>query len=151
MAITIDLLRHGAAEASHLGGDAERALTPAGREAIRTLGAVLGRSGWRPDRVLASPYRRAQETAALILEAAGHTVAIETLAELLPESEPDLVLEAFDDRGLSAGHVLLVTHQPLVSRLAQALTGKVIAFGPGDLSRVAMPDGLRGDGTIEDV
>ena len=47
----------------------------------------------------------------------------ETLAELVPDHEPADVLEALSARGIHAGHVLLVGHQPLLGRLVTYLGG----------------------------
>jgi len=131
MLVRVDLLRHGRAEPAGAGGDAARTLTVAGAEAVRRLGERLGAEGWWPDRVLASPYRRAIETAECVLAAAGVTRAIERTVELEPERDPaDLELLLAAD---PAAHMLLVSHQPLAGRAVDRWCGAEHEPRPGEL------------------
>ena len=135
VSLVLDLLRHGeAAPDPH--DDALRRLTARGEHALRELGERLARDGWRPDRVFASPYARAQDSAGLVVHAAGLTIEIETLKELEPEVRASRLLETLDELGVT-GEVMLVGHQPQMSRLAHRLAGVEIEFRPGDLVRIA--------------
>ena len=131
MLVRVDFLRHGVAAPAGAGGDAARTLTAGGAEAVRRLGERLAGEGWWPDRVLASPYRRAIETAECVLQAAGVARAIERTPELEPERDPgDLELLLAADR---AAHVLLVSHQPLAGRTVERWCGTEHEPRPGEL------------------
>ena len=147
MPLVLEILRHGEAEPAGAKGDSARRLSLAGRGTVGALAASLAQEGWRPDRIYSSPMLRALETAEIVRGAMPQAPAIEHLDELLPESEPGAVLEALDARGAAAGHVLLVTHQPLAGRLAGHLAGAMPSFRPGTLVRIdieARPGAGRG-------
>ncbi|MDO9624528.1 MAG: phosphohistidine phosphatase SixA [Pseudomonas sp.] len=110
------LLRHGEAEAQAR-SDAARALTTRGRQEVRQAAVQL--EGRKLGAILASPYVRAQQTAALVCEALGFTGGVETVPWLTPDSDPREVLRQLDH--YPQGELLLVTHQPLVGALAGLL------------------------------
>jgi phosphohistidine phosphatase len=110
------LWRHAEAEAG--GADLERALTGKGLKQAKRVGAWL-RSRLPGDaRVLVSPARRAQQTAAALTE------RFETAAAVGPGASPEEVLAAAGwprDEGL----VVVVGHQPMLGRvLARLLAGQ---------------------------
>ena len=124
---TLLLIRHGIAEDPRPGQkDSERALTEEGWRKTRAAMNGLVALGFKPTRGYGSPYRRATETMACLLEAAG-PFPMETSLGLVPEARPaqaDLWL-----RGLMAeagpGDVLaLVSHQPFLGELVFHLTGR---------------------------
>ena len=137
MPLIIDLVRHGEALPAAAGGDAARPLSNAGRAAVERLRDHLAADGWSPDRVLASPLLRARQTAEVLVAAARHAPAIEISAALEPDQDPSAVLDAIALLGAGDGHIVLVTHQPLVGRLAIELTGREAGFSPGTFARVA--------------
>ena len=104
-------LRHGQAEA-RAPSDSERALTPHGREEVARVARWLARQP-APVVVLVSPYRRAQETAAIVLGALPWATQPRTEPRLTPDEFPAGVLALLDT--LAAPVVLLVGHQPLAS------------------------------------
>jgi phosphohistidine phosphatase len=110
------LLRHGEAE-PQARSDAERALTAHGCEEVRQAAVQL--EGRRLAAILASPYVRAQQTAALVREVLGYTEGIHTVPWLTPDSAPRDVLTQLDR--YPEGELLLVSHQPLVGALAGLL------------------------------
>ena len=142
MPLFLDVLRHGEAEPAGLGGDAARPLSPAGRRVVAALATSLGREGGRPDRIFSSPMLRARQTAEIVRDAMPDAAAIERMEELLPERDPSDVLGALVAQGATAGHVLLVTHQPLAGRLTALLTGEAPAFRPGTLVRLECAAGF---------
>ena len=76
-------------------------------------------------------------------------VAVETLRALEPEREASGVLDALVRHGATAGHVVLVGHQPLLGLLARRLTGSEQGFSPGTLVRVHCPLGPdQGNGRV---
>ena len=133
MPIRVDLLRHGVSDPSHDGGDAARELVPQGKAAIRTLGEALKRSDWRPELALSSPYRRACDTLAVLLKAAGLSLEPGIEGALEPESTPDELERALIAQLGRCRHVVLVSHMPLVAQLARYWTGTPVAFRPGEL------------------
>lgn len=110
------ILRHGEAE-PNAATDAERALTDAGRaEAIHMAEQLAGHS---LDVILASPYRRAQQTAELVRQQLSFRRGITTADWLTPEDDPMAALDHLADRRES--DLLLVSHQPLVGQLISLL------------------------------
>lgn len=110
------LLRHGEAE-PHAASDALRRLTERGIREVRQSAEALRAAGIQ--RVLASPYRRAQETAALVMQVLGLEGPLVTVDWLTPDTDPQWALNQFDDG--AAGVQLLVAHQPLLGELAGLL------------------------------
>ena len=142
MPLVLDVLRHGEAGPAGSGGDAERALSPGGIRAIAELAERLAAEGWRPDRIFSSPLKRARQTAEIVRGAAPRAPAIELLDELLAERDPEDVRAALEAHA-DAGHLLLVTHQPLAGRLAALLTGDEPPFKAGTLVRIECAAGSR--------
>ena len=63
------VMRHGpAADDSPSGRDADRALTPAGRERVTLVAKALTEGGEEPFAILSSPLVRAVETAEIVAE-----------------------------------------------------------------------------------
>ena len=78
------LVRHGQSEGNRLrqfSRDNHIDLTEQGVEQAREAGVTIG-ARFAPTRMVASPYRRTQRTAALIAEAMGHAGEIETVPEI---------------------------------------------------------------------
>ena len=115
------LLRHGTAQKHSAGTpDRERALTEAGRAQVRQLAEGIKRLRWPLERIYASPYRRAKETAELVASTLGMRASFEKLLRLgsSPEDVEELLSRADHQ------HVMLVGHQPDLSRLSKHLTGR---------------------------
>lgn len=124
------IIRHAQAEPPTGGSDAERPLSPVGRDAFRRLLKHLDALPPRIGRLAASPYVRAQETAKLLCEVKGWAPA-ESWPELLPDSEPRLALRRIAaERSAS---VAVVGHQPLVGQLVADLTTDEPVFHPGTI------------------
>ena len=140
MPFRLDLLRHGDALPAGSEGDAARILSPIGRRDVARVAEEYVRRGWRPDRVLASPLHRAQETARILLLRLGEGPAFGTLAELDPAYGDTQVIQAL--RG-SEGvpYLLAIGHQPLLGQLARVLTGeRGIPFPPAGMTRIDFDD-----------
>ncbi|MCF5708109.1 phosphohistidine phosphatase SixA [Pseudomonas syringae] len=106
------ILRHGEAQ-SRARSDAERELTAHGREEV--LKSAVHLIGKPLQKILASPYVRAQQTAGLVHRSLGFSEEIITVSWLTPDSDPRQVLDHLE--ALGANEVLLVSHQPLVGAL----------------------------------
>jgi phosphohistidine phosphatase len=150
MARQLWVLRH--AEADRLGigqhgtrSDAERRLTPRGEEQARAAGAALLRLEVAFDAVLFSPKARARQTAELAAEAWEPSQR-----ELLRSHEP--LASGFDGRqalqALSAigadGRLLIVGHEPDLSRTVADLTGGRLDLKKGGLAVVRL-EGVGGE------
>lgn len=125
------IVRHGEAEPNH-GDDAGRVLTARGKSQVETLWQALYEKGVCIKRLVASPYVRTQQTAAII---AGFysDVVCETEPLLACESSPDAVLDWLLQQPQEKG-LVLVSHMPLVAIVAGMLTDSAkarIPFAPG--------------------
>lgn len=117
---TLFIMRHGQAEA-HAASDPERALTDRGEADVRQMVASLTDDLIALEHVWTSPYRRAQQTAAIANEVLGRG-AEPVLTELLvPEAKVEPLCEQI--QACQESSLLLVSHMPLVGELLHYLTG----------------------------
>lgn len=115
------IMRHGEA-ALDAANDAVRPLTLCGRDESRQMAAWLNTKSVEIERVLVSPYLRAEQTLVTVREALTLPVGEEVLAELTPGGDAGLVasyLQALALQGVKA--VLIVSHLPLVGYLVTEL------------------------------
>ncbi|MEH6471844.1 MAG: phosphohistidine phosphatase SixA [Halopseudomonas sp.] len=118
MALELLLLRHGEAEFSL--PDCDRNLTGCGveqtqRVLARRIEALDGLSA-----VYVSPYLRAQQTAALLPDTLS-LPALQSIDGLQPDCSVTQLIEWLQSQ---QGKILLVAHNPLLSRLANRLLGE---------------------------
>jgi len=133
------VMRHGPAEDnSPSGRDADRALTPAGRERVRSVARALVEAGEAPFSIVSSPLVRALQTAEIVaavtdLEArvrgdksardAGATGAVEVRREMAPGGDKlALAAELVRQR---RKRVMIVGHEPELSMLVVRLVGRM--------------------------
>lgn len=138
------LLRHGdAVEVDPARGITEenRPLSASGEEQMRRMAEGLRRIGFRPRVVLTSPLRRAAQTAA-ILTAGLEIPPAQERRELRPGCDLALVAELLVEVD-EEPRVLLVGHNPDLSRLVCDLTGAEVELHKGGLARVDLPGSLR--------
>ena len=140
MSRTLVLMRHGLAS----GQAPDAHLLPEGWQDIVRLGRVLAREGWSPSLVIASPYRRAQETTNVLLGTLGVSTPIETSASLTPECEPSEALEAIRPSAADLPCVLVVSHLPLLDSLLYAITDTMPGFSPGTFVEIALTSDAKG-------
>ena len=121
------LLRHGEAEDS-ADDDAARRLTAKGEHQARVAGESLAALGVRVDACLASPKVRALDTARIVCRELGGEV----------ETEEALRGGEFDPQKLASGRgdVLMVGHEPDLSRATHALTGARVDLKKGGLAAI---------------
>ncbi len=127
----IVLVRHGEAEAAR-GNDAERALTANGVAQARCTAAwLLRQTGDEGGSLvlLSSPYRRAQQTAAVLGEYLRKPVL--TLAEITPDVDPRRALQALEQHMPGNDWLIVVSHMPLLAALARWLEEGVTGSGRG--------------------
>lgn len=121
------LVRHGEAEPLRT-TDAGRALTAHGRRQAEHTGKWLAQrlEGEGGLCLLASPYRRAQETAAILGNILG--VPCRTVAAITPDEDVQRALAAIE-ADASGAVVVVVTHMPLVADIAGWIEHGVYAEG----------------------
>jgi phosphohistidine phosphatase len=119
------LLRHAEAEPAALdGGDFERPLTAAGRDAALAAAARLAALPWQPQRLLYSPAARAAATAMLIAKALGLDAhALHEVPELYLATPPVLRGVAQARRG-TADRLMIVGHNPGLSEWGAQLDAR---------------------------
>lgn len=125
------LVRHGEAERFQA-RDADRALTPTGLQQARLTGEWLQKElagSATPLHLLASPYRRAQETAAVLKDCL--RLPVITVDAITPDADPRQALAAIEDAAPDAGTVVVVSHMPLVAALQSWLQDAVLSAGQG--------------------
>jgi phosphohistidine phosphatase len=139
MARQLWLLRHAEAEPHGTRVDAERRLTPRGERQARAAGHALARLGASFDAVLFSPKVRAQKTAELAAgtwtkQQRGLFRAHESLAGGFDARQ---ALDALS--GIPPdGRLLLVGHEPDLSRVVGELTGGLVDLKKGGLAVVRL-------------
>ena len=125
------LVRHAEAEKGGGGPDAERRLTPAGRAAFEALARALAPSV-RLARIVASPYRRARETAEILAAATGAPVEIEAALGAGCCTGPEVLALA----RAGGGGVALVGHNPEMAEAVVLAAGGDRAVPPGAVAAV---------------
>jgi phosphohistidine phosphatase len=139
------VMRHGPAQDdSPSGRDADRALTPSGRERVAAVAKALDAEGAAPFAILSSPLVRAVETAEIVAEVthlsrraredkkaqrAGATGEIEIRRELGMGTEKLALLAELVRAGRK--RVMIVGHEPDLSMLVMSLVGKELEGGMG--------------------
>lgn len=131
----ITLLRHGHADEHP--DDFTRTLSDAGRAAARAAGEALANAGWVPAHVLTSSAPRALATAELAMQACGYTGRIQSERGLYLASEARC-LGALRRTPAQATSVLLVGHNPGLSRLARELCGYAGDLGTAEYSSIEL-------------
>jgi phosphohistidine phosphatase len=104
------------------GRDSDRALTAEGREKLRRVLKRAHEAGVRPGVILASPYRRATETAQIAAEALDYRGEIVKTQALVPDASPQTAWDEMCSRR-TKGAILLASHEPLMSSMAAFLLG----------------------------
>lgn len=115
------IVRHGSAVVGSL-DDISRGLTEQGTNEAAAAGRWLAKQSWNDAEMWVSPYFRAQQTAANInagFEQHGSPLAQSDQNTLTPSSDVQSILELLVHQQRD---LILVSHLPLVGRLAAALT-----------------------------
>lgn len=121
MPIIIYLMRHGiAADATAGMSDADRALTAEGVRKTTRVAVGLQKLGAKPDLILSSPLRRAEETARLVADVLAPNSAVELYPPLAGGFAVDDIVKGLRPHR-RAGELLLVGHQPDLGDLASYL------------------------------
>jgi phosphohistidine phosphatase len=114
------LLRHGEAE-PNAASDAARKLTHKGHQEVLSVAHQFLVNKLPLDRCISSPYVRAHQTARDFLKQVKPGLALDESLLLTPEIRASEVMKLLDSLPATA-HVLLVSHNPLLSELNALLT-----------------------------
>ena len=139
------LMRHGEAE-STFDSDESRNLTHQGQNDVIEMTKLL-RKEMVPEAIVASPYIRAQQTAVLVGKGLGLQKANRCWDELTPSGRPSVVLDKVS--ALSISNLLVVTHQPFISRLIEYLTGVETGMGTASVVAIQLEHCVQGCGEIQ--
>jgi phosphohistidine phosphatase len=145
MARKLWLLRHAEAEPHGARPDSERRLTERGEQQARAAGIALARMEATFDAVLFSPKVRARQSAELAVEAWSEDgrAALRVHPPLAGGFDGRDALEALESVGGEV-RVLLVGHEPDLSRVLADLTGGRVDLKKGGLAAVRL-EGSRGE------
>jgi phosphohistidine phosphatase len=152
------IMRHGSAEDdSATGRDADRILTPKGRDRVRAVAEKLVADGEAPSLIVTSPLARAEETARIVREVTKSRAPLEVRDELAGHGvvkEMALVRELVERcsgvhgadgaqaaPGAHAASILLVGHQPGLSELVIELTQSSVAFDKAMVVAIEVANG----------
>lgn len=144
--MNIFIMRHGQAAPEAL-NDESRPLTTAGKAEVRLMAQWLASQAPQFERVLVSPYLRAQQTWHQLSEHLS-TQQVDTCAEFTPDADVALaasLLLAYKDVG-EGGNILLVSHMPMVGYLVESLCPGVAppSFPTAGLARLSFTDNQMG-------
>jgi phosphohistidine phosphatase len=131
----VTLLRHGHADDNP--DDFARPLNATGRAAAARAGEALARVGWAPAYVLASSAPRALATAELAMKACGYRGEIRAERALYLASDGQC-RAALRQAPPHAANVLLVGHNPGLTRLARDLCDYEGDLAPGQFASIEL-------------
>jgi phosphohistidine phosphatase len=114
--------------------DIERPLKKRGKRDAPNMAQRLQKMKAIPDRVISSPAIRAQMTAKAMLQEWGWSETDPEIAELLYPGDADEILLWVPTLPQEADRVMIVGHQPDLSRLVELLTGDM----PGEMPTCAV-------------
>jgi len=140
------LMRHAKSDRPAGVPDAARPLADRGRRDATAVGRALAGLDPRPSVAITSPARRAAETAALAIEAAGW--------DLVPTVDPSLYYGGVDDvlaaiRTAGADVSLVVGHEPTWSATVAALSGASVHMVTAAVAAIEIPTAAeRGRGAL---
>lgn len=151
------LLRHGEALAREEAAarevpDPERALTAKGNRDVRCVIKWAKATGVAPGLILTSPYRRADESAAIVSGMFPDAKVLE-IQSLTPNASPEETWREMREQWEQAGwpeSVLLAGHEPHLSGLLDFLlqSDLVLDFKKGALCRIQLESGQVKGGEI---
>jgi phosphohistidine phosphatase len=119
------LLRHGIAvdpSVPDFAKDAERPLTPKGKRRLRQSAEAMGAMKITFDVILSSPYVRAKQTAEIVAKALKRRKQLKFSDDLTPGGNPKSLIQSLNDLRPRPKNILLVGHEPYLSRLIALLT-----------------------------
>ena len=119
------LLRHGIAvdpSSPAYANDSDRPLTPKGRRRLRQIAEAMRTLKISFDVIFSSPYVRAAQTAEIVAKELKRRKKLKFTDELTPGGNPKLLLQQLSEQRPRLKNVLLVGHEPYLSKLIALLT-----------------------------
>ncbi len=119
------ILRHAIAETAPnppSGGDSKRRLTAEGADKMRRAAKGMQALDLKFDLIISSPYLRAKETAEIVADILREGKRVEVSALLEPEGNSKEFIEELKRKHGDKEQVLVVGHEPGLSRLISVLT-----------------------------
>ena len=138
----IFVLRHGIAadrDPAEFPDDSLRPLSPRGERKLRRVCEAMREMELSFDLILSSPFLRARRTAEIAAETLGMGDCLRFDDELAPEGDPVSLIEHVNGISPAPRNLLLVGHEPYLSRLISVLT-----TGRGELRVELKKGGLAG-------
>ena len=133
------LLRHGVAAdpgATGCEDDSERPLIPKCERRLRAAAAAMKKLGLSFDLILSSPFLRARQTAEIVAGELRLKKRLEIFDELVPGGNSRALMQALSELKPAPENVLLVGHEPHLSRLISLLVS-----GNADAAAIEMKKG----------
>lgn len=125
----IYLVRHAEAVEQAEGlEDGTRWLTAKGRKTMQKASKRLHRQKVRPELIITSPLTRAVQTAELLMSELGRKSELAADRLLAPDSSPEQVMALIRSQH-KIDSIMLVGHEPLLSRTAALLLGRESVAG----------------------
>jgi phosphohistidine phosphatase len=123
--VTLYFLRHAIAldRAKWHQKDSDRPLTPEGLRKMRKAAKGLKHLKLKFDWILTSPYRRAYDTARVVAKTLKAEKKLKVIGELASSGDPKSLVRHLAQDYLTKDSVLLVGHEPYLSRLVSVLIG----------------------------
>ena len=139
------LVRHGEASLK-AASDRQRELTERGHAQVQVAASWLA-ANWPPERLLVSPFLRAQQTAAAF-QAAMPSLLSESAEFLTPDTR--LVTMNDEIAKIDAERVLLIGHNPLFSNAISWFCGQQLreVMAPASMACIELPLVHRDAGTL---
>jgi phosphohistidine phosphatase len=151
----IYLLRHGIAaeRGAHSGSDEERALTAEGRRKVRGVAEAMRAMKLSLDVIFSSALVRALQTAEIVADSLRLKRRLQVTEHLAPGAPIAKLFSQMNSLQPAPGSVLLVGHEPALSRLAsRLLTGRddlAMTFKKAGLCKIAADHPGSGRATLE--
>jgi phosphohistidine phosphatase len=121
--LRLAILRHAEAVPLAQGGDADRELSPSGRDLAERMGRYFHKLDLKPDLTLVSTSKRTRQTFEAVQRGAGEKLPVEYVPDLyhatLPILEELLVKAPKEIKSL-----LIIGHNPGLAEFANAMVGK---------------------------
>src|SRR5206468_1010259 len=119
------ILRHGIAmeRSEWRKKDSDRPLTEEGLRKMKKIARGMKRLELSFDWILTSPYRRAYDTAQIVADALKARKTLKVLKALASDGNPEQLMRNLALNYLSRENLLLVGHEPYLTRLISTLIG----------------------------